>query len=125
MKNELIAIGWVAAFGAVGSVLRYLVGVAFKSAGYTFPAWTLVVNVVGCFLLGLLAGAAVQRGPFSAVVHPGVTAGFLGGLTTFSALSVESIQLIQLRGLSWGLANLAVNLALGLLAAWLGFQLQR
>jgi CrcB protein len=125
MRDELSAAVWVALLGGLGSVMRYSLSVWCKWAGYSFPVGTLAVNVIGCFLLGCLIGSIPHRGGWWLAVYPGITAGLLGGLTTFSALSVETLQLCTARGWMWGTLNVALNLILGLLAAWLGSLLSR
>jgi CrcB protein len=86
---------WIALGGAGGSVLRYLVGgAAQKIIGAAFPAGTLLVNITGCFLIGILAQHYMNT-----QAHPQMRAmlitGFCGGYTTFSAFSLETAGLIQ------------------------------
>lgn len=116
MVMELAA---VAVGGALGSACRYAAGLALAGS---FPAGTLVVNTLGSLLLGWLAaqGLGLPVGPRLLL-----GAGFCGGFTTFSALSVDTLRL-------WGegrpgvaLLNLGLNLALGLGAAGLGLWLGR
>lgn len=102
----------VALGGAIGAASRYLAGVAvLRVAGPTpFPLAILSVNVVGSFLMGLCAVLVVQRG-FGAW-QPLVMTGVLGGFTTFSAFSLETMTLIE-RG-DMGQAVLYVALSVGL-----------
>lgn len=86
---------WIALGGAAGSVLRYAVGgLAQRTGGLAFPLGTLVVNVTGCFLIGMLAQHYMNT-----QTHPQMRAmlitGFCGGYTTFSAFSLETVGLIQ------------------------------
>lgn len=86
---------WIAVGGAAGSVLRYVAGGFAQRAGHVaFPLGTLVVNVTGCFLIGVF----VQH-YMNTQTHPELRAmlvtGFCGGYTTFSAFSIETIGLIQ------------------------------
>ena len=111
--------------GFVGSILRYSVGSLLfdVSRRFDFPCGTLVVNFAGCLAIGLLSHLAETRGVFSAETRVLVFVGLLGGFTTFSAFSVESLVLM-LRG-EWLLA-LGHTLAhvVGALAfAALGFRL--
>ena len=132
--KELAAVGLVAAGGALGSVARYLAGLAMMAMfGAKFPLGTLLVNVVGCFLAGMLVGrvlpmhAPALHGQPRASALPTTTrlivlVGFLGGLTTFSAFGLETVEFAR-RG-SMGLAglNIALNLVLGFGAAWVGMR---
>src|SRR4029077_14274051 len=87
----LIAIG-----GAFGSVLRYLVdGWVLDRVGTGFPFGTLVVNVSGAFVLGLLAALAIDRSVLPAEIRAPVMIGFIGAYTTFSTLMLESWRLVQ------------------------------
>ena len=111
----------VAAGGAAGSVLRYLVGVgALRAFGPGFPWGTLAVNVAGSVAIGALAG--VLTGP-RAGLSPLLVAGFLGGFTTFSTFSLDELRL-WLGGLA-GLAGVYVAGSVGLalagvaLGAWM------
>lgn len=83
---------YVAAGGALGSVLRYLTGIALNGP---FPYGTLAVNTIGCFLMGLLAGYGSFMGQ---VPEPGrifLMVGVLGGFTTFSAFSLDVLTLVE------------------------------
>ena len=84
----------VALGGAIGAVLRYLVGVgALRVTGGGFPLGVLSVNILGSFLMGVFVVAAAHRG----LTHlsPLVMTGFLGGFTTFSAFSLEAVTLYE------------------------------
>ncbi len=104
---SLVALG-----GAIGAVLRYLTGVGlFRLLGHQdFPIAIIAVNVIGSFLMGVFVIAAAQRG----LTHfsPFVMIGVLGGFTTFSAFSLETVVLIE-RG-ALGQAALYVALSVGL-----------
>ena len=76
----------VAFGGAIGAVLRYLTGLAIA-----FPFGTVAVNVVGSFLIGVLWVALADRGAWSALLITGV----LGGFTTFSAFSLDTLRLVE------------------------------
>ena len=88
---------WLVALGgALGSVSRFLVGPAIQRAfGFTFPFGTLFINVVGSFILGVVAEIAIEGGPLSAKGRAFVGIGFCGGFTTFSAFSLESVALFE------------------------------
>lgn len=107
----LVALG-----GAIGSVARYLVGkAALLLWGADFPWGTLIVNVLGCFLMGLLAGILAHYAELSQEVRSFLLIGVLGGFTTFSAFSLDLVTLYQ-RGAwmnaGWYLfASVAVSVA--------------
>lgn len=108
MTPTLVVVVIVA--GAVGSVLRYLVGRAGARASWPWPV--LLVNVVG----SLVAGVGIHSDLSLIVVT-----GFAGGLTTFSTLSVETVQLFLTGRWRGALASVAANLVLGIAAATAGW----
>lgn len=86
----------VAAGGALGSVLRYLVGLwTLRGFGPSFPWGTLIVNVTGSFLIGALAEAITRKFGVSAEMRLFLITGILGGYTTFSAFSLDAITLVE------------------------------
>ena len=106
----------VAAGGAAGCVLRYLVGVATLGVAGTFPWGTLGINVAGSFLLGALLGALPPE-------HAGrllFGTGFCGGFTTFSTFSVEAVALVGRGEHGPASAYLAASVSLSVLAAAAG-----
>ena len=113
--------------GALGSMLRYAVGgaVGRLKAGWTFPLETLLINVSGCLVIGLLAGLAESRGVFSGATRAFLFIGVLGGYTTFSTFGYETFQL--LRDGQWPAALLSASLqfGLGIAGVWLGHAIAR
>ena len=110
----------VLAGGAIGSLARYLAGTAIMSR-FTgrFPLGTLIVNLTGCFLIGAIMTALIERAP-----HPNwrlfLVVGILGGYTTFSSFEWETFAATR-GGSPWiGLVNILASVALGYLAVWLG-----
>ncbi|MCR5882622.1 fluoride efflux transporter CrcB [Rhizobacter sp. J219] len=113
----------VAVGSAIGALLRWWAGIAFNHQWSGFPLGTLLVNCVG----GLLIGAAVvwfDRTPNEALRLLLVT-GFLGGLTTFSAFSGESLSLVQRGEYAWALAHTSAHVVGSLACAAVGFRLMR
>ena len=113
--------------GFIGSALRYGMGGAiarFKGA-WTFPIETLIINVVGCLLLGVLAGWSESRGVFSGATRAFLFIGVLGGFTTFSTFGYEAFQLM--RDGQWVRTFLYVGLSvvLGLGGVWFGHVLSQ
>lgn len=114
-------IAYVGLGGMIGSCFRYLVSLFFQSDLPRFPFATLIVNVVGCFLIGAAASYASENGePLSQGARLFFMTGILGGFTTFSAFGLETLQLIRSDQLSVALLNVGANLLLGLLAVWVG-----
>ena len=108
--------------GFAGSILRYLmsglVGHIFKIN--PFPLGTAVVNITGCFVIGLLGGLAEHLQAFSPYSRLFLFLGLLGGFTTFSTFSYETVALLRDRELFIAFGNVGVHLLLGLAAVWLG-----
>jgi CrcB protein len=105
--------------GTVGAPARYLIDrYVQRRHDSVFPWGTLVVNVLGCLILGLLTGAARSL-PREAVVFAGT--GFCGALTTFSTFGYETTRLLEEGSLLEGGLNALAGLVLGLLAATAGY----
>ncbi len=107
---------------ALGSLLRYLVSVASMAAlGPAFPWGTLVVNLLGSWLIAAFSAyAACRQGGRVARWQPFLVAGFCGGFTTFSLFSLETLYLVE-SGLPWlALLYVLASVPLWLAAAWLG-----
>lgn len=118
----MINILLVGAGGFIGSVLRYLVSgwVQQASRSVDFPFGTLAVNVIGCFVIGILAQLAESRGVFTSESRLFVFTGLLGGFTTFSSFGNETLNLARDSQLMNAFANVSANLVIGLVAVWLG-----
>jgi CrcB protein len=83
-------------FGALGTITRYgLQGFVQTRSSSTFPSGTLVVNLLGCFLIGGLGQYALLHLSFPPEWRIALTVGFLGGFTTFSSFSWETIRMLQ------------------------------
>lgn len=120
--RELLA---VAAGGALGAGLRYGVGLWSSRLYSGFPWHTMLVNVLGSFLIGVLMAFAVDKGAVSGEWRLFLGTGVLGGFTTFSTLAYETIAMAQ-DGL-WvsSLANVILTCVVGLSMAWLGLVVGR
>jgi CrcB protein len=121
LKIVLVAIG-----GSIGAVARYLVSTwAAERFGANFPYGTLIVNVVGCFIIGAFMTVTTER----LIVNPHwrllVTVGFVGGLTTFSSFSYETFKLLADAGITMAMYNIGANMVVGFLATWLGIVVVR
>ena len=100
--------------GFIGSILRYwLSGLTHRWVQEAFPAGTLVVNVLGCFVLGAVMYLAEYREFFSAESRLFLTIGVLGGFTTFSTFGYETFALIRDSEQLQALASVAANVLVG------------
>jgi CrcB protein len=121
------AILLVALGGAVGSVARYKLSgwMLHHTLDWRFPAGTFTVNVAGCLLAGVLAGLAEKHELLSADARLLLFTGLLGGFTTFSAFGLETMYLLRKGELLVAGSNVALSVAAGLLALWLGLGVAR
>ena len=108
--------------GFIGSALRYLVGGWAQqfSKSLDFPYGTLMVNLIGCFVIGFLGELAEARGIFASETRLLVFIGLLGGFTTFSSFGNDTLNLARSGQMLNALTNVAVNVIFGLLLVWLG-----
>ena len=115
----LVALG-----GALGSVLRYAMGLA---VAYIWPLHlyiaTVLVNIIGCFLIGCAFACFALRPDGSDSMRVLLMTGFLGGFTTFSTFSLAALRLLTDGQALQALLYMAVTLGGGLLATWLGMAL--
>ena len=120
--KNILAVG---AGSFLGGAARYLVSLAMKGVGKGFPWATLVVNLVGCFLIGLLWGVFSKNGTEGSNWALFMTVGLCGGFTTFSTFSKEALVMFQ-SGFFWGFLGyvaISVIAGIGLVAA--GFFLMK
>lgn len=122
MRNILL----VASGGAVGSVLRYLLHrLLYDVKPNIFPLGTFVVNIAGCFLIGIVAGYSYSHLPLSPEWKLLLITGFCGGFTTFSAFSYEGVELIQQQRFIVFFVYFAASICLGLAATFAGLWLTK
>ena len=116
----LVALG-----GAIGSVARFRMSgyILQHTIDWKFPAGTFAVNVLGCLIAGVLAGLAEKHDFFTADVRLLLFTGVLGGFTTFSAFGLETMYLLRRGDIAIAGANIALSVAAGLIALWLGLGL--
>lgn len=118
----------VAAGGALGSMARFwMTGAVAAVAGTQFPHGTLLINVLGSFAIGLIAGLSLI--PERIVLHPDLRifmmVGICGGFTTFSSFSLQTLELMQKGEMGPALLYVAGSVILCLLCVWLGWCLGR
>ncbi len=116
-----IAIG-----GAIGSVLRYLVQVQCANwFGTSFPYGTLLVNTLGSLLIGFLSVVFFERLIVSDEIRVAILVGVLGGFTTFSTFSLDTLNLIQQGSLLTAMSNIVLNAGLCISACFIGLFLAK
>ena len=112
--------------GAIGAGLRYLVMVACtRLLGDAFPYGTLTVNLIGCFVIGLVGVMLLGPWKIHDAARLGVIVGVLGGFTTFSAYGWDLVALLEQRDLGRALLYLTLSNGLGVLGVWVGMGLAR
>ena len=117
----LVALG-----GAVGSIARYLMaGSIQKSTGLTFPLGTVLVNILGCFLIGLLYVWLVARPDPRQELRALLMVGVMGGFTTFSSFSLETVTLLMSGSYASAALNVVVSVVACLAGTGLGVALAR
>jgi CrcB protein len=117
----LVALG-----GGVGAVARYAVSLwAADKLGTVFPYGTFIANVVGCFIIGAFMTLVTEKFIANPYWRLLITTGFLGGFTTFSSYSYETLKLLEDTGITAAFYNIAANLVIGLLATWSGIKAAR
>jgi CrcB protein len=123
MDRNLLLVGLG---GLIGSVARYLVAVLFAGQfSSSFPFATLTVNIVGCFLIGILFALSDRGNILSPEWRVLLSTGFCGGFTTFSTFSYESIKLMQDGEFLYLGLNVVLSVAFGFAATYLGILLVR
>ena len=118
--NAYLAVMVVGAFGCAARM--WMSNVLADRYGPAFPIGTLAVNVLGCFIIGLFAGATRPDGGLvvAPVVRQAIMIGFLGGFTTFSSFGLQTMDLFSEGEWLYGMLNIALSVVLCLAAVWLG-----
>lgn len=121
--NEMKTILLVALGGGIGAAVRYKLSgwVLHHTLNWQFPAGTFVVNITGCFVIGVLAGLAVKEDFFSPETRIFLFTGILGGFTTFSAFGLETFYLFRRGEFLIAGSNILLSLIVGFIVLWLGF----
>jgi len=111
--------------GFIGSIGRYKIGgvILHHTAAWRFPLSTFVVNVIGCFVIGVLAALVEHRDLFSAETRLFLFTGLLGGFTTFSAFGYEGMFLIRRGEIGIAILYAGLSVVCGLAAVWLALKL--
>lgn len=124
MDEGVLRVVAVGMGGAIGSILRYVLAGLVQRSIVSFPLGTMSVNVLGCLAIGFLSermmGATVNP-----VYRIGMLIGVLGGFTTFSTFSLETLKLAEERQYSLAALNVVASVASCLAAAWAGQRLAK
>ncbi|MGI9204438.1 MAG: fluoride efflux transporter CrcB [Woeseiaceae bacterium] len=125
MKAVLINAALIGTGGFLGAIFRFsLSGFVQRSAGVAaFPYGTLVVNLIGCLLIGLAVGLMDARQLVHPEVRSFVLVGLLGGFTTYSTFGLETFALLRDADYLRAFASVALHLVAGLLLVWIGYAL--
>ena len=113
----------IAAGGALGSVSRYaLQGWVQRTINTNFPLGTLVVNLIGCALIGFLTATFTGPKLIREEYRIGIIVGILGGFTTFSTFGWETFSLTNDRQIAFAALNVVLSCGIGLFAVWAGYR---
>jgi CrcB protein len=123
-----IAYLWVALGGALGSVARFWInGLVIEQTNATFPWGTLVINVTGSFVIGVIGALAIPEGRMDSPSRQFATQflmiGVCGGYTTFSSFSLQTLNLLRDREWLYAGGNVLLSVILCMIAVWLGWLL--
>ena len=122
----IVKVLYVGLFGGLGCVARYLMsGWVYALFGRTLPYGTLAVNVIGSLLLGIIMEGSLRSTLLSPDLRIGIAVGFMGGFTTFSTFSYETVRLLEEGSLAAAGANVLLNVIVCITAAILGIYLAR
>jgi len=122
--GDTVQILLIAVFGAIGTLARYgLQGLVQIKMGSTFPYGTLVVNLTGCFFLGLIGQIALNRVIVPAEWRMAIAVGFFGGYTTFSSFGWETAKMFEAGEWLRASSYVAASVVLGLLLSVAGIRL--
>ncbi len=121
----MLTLALVGVGGLIGASSRYAVGrwVNDMAGNPAFPYGTLAVNVIGCLLIGVLAGLVATRNIIGVDTRAFLIVGVLGGFTTYSAFGLETVDLIRRGEFFVGLSNVVLQITLGLAAVWVGLKI--
>lgn len=115
----------VAIAGAIGALARWGIGAWFGQRFPSFPWGTMVINVSGSFILGVMFAVLIERNIGSTTMRVALMTGLMGAYTTFSTFSLETFRLFEDGATGSAIANIGFSVVLGLLGVWLGVTVGR
>ncbi|WP_405000668.1 fluoride efflux transporter CrcB [Kitasatospora cathayae] len=125
LRGQGPVVAVVAVGGAIGAVARYAAGLGWETGPSAFPWTTLLINVVGCAVIGVFLVVITEGRPAHPLLRPFFGTGVLGGFTTFSTYAVDVRRLLEAGRLGSGLAYLGLTLVGALGAVWAAAALTR
>ena len=112
---------WICLGGAIGTAARYLLsGWVLDRLGPSFPTGTLTVNVIGCFLMGVLMHIGMTTQIFSPTLRLALTTGFMGGFTTYSSFNYETVSFLRDGSYLYAAMNVGLTGSICLVMGFLG-----
>ncbi len=125
-QHKILTLLLIGVFGGAGCMSRYLISSGLNAwLGKAFPYGTLAVNVIGSFIIGIIFELALRGSVISPTLRLALTTGFLGGLTTFSTFSFETVELFLNGKYLTGTLNILISLVVCFLSTYLGIWLVR
>jgi CrcB protein len=126
VQNKMQRLIFIGLAGFAGTLMRYWLSEwTARRFGETFPTGTLVVNLIGCFLVGLFFSLMFDRYLVSPTVRTVILIGLLGGFTTFSSFGLQTFTLLRDGEMGLALFNIAISNVGGLLMVWVGYSLAK
>ncbi|AEA22851.1 fluoride efflux transporter CrcB [Pseudonocardia benzenivorans] len=125
LRGQARAFGAVAVGGAIGAIGRWAVGLAIPTPPGSFPWATFGINVLGCFLIGVVVVAVTELTDPHPLARPFLATGILGGFTTFSTYSVDAQHLVAAHRIGSAFGYLGLTLVAAVIAAWAGLEVTR
>lgn len=113
----------VGAGGFIGAVIRYLIGLIPLKQAAAFPIKTLMINIIGCFAIGLIAAYALKHSDGKETLQLFLKVGICGGFTTFSSFALETMNLMDNGNMLSALAYVTLSVVLGVAAVWIAGEL--
>lgn len=125
MHHQATPVAVISCGGAIGAVARYAVGLEWPTAAGHFPTSTLLINVIGCAVMGIFMVLITEKWSVHPLMRPFFGTGVLGGFTTFSTYEVEAQHLLQHGHALIAVAYLVITLLAAILAVWVAAGLTR